>query len=144
MKTSELQNETSSLIKEHSKLYKLIDEKEEAITVKARELLNELRKLDNWEVMIDECKDHYERFPDEFFDWCHVEFEKNKVYFVKNYSDDDDDYYVLTIDLSKPLEDQIKEKQEKIKKDEEKEKEKIKAKELAELNRLKEKYETLR
>ena len=141
MKTSELQNETSSLIKERRELLKLIDEKEDAITVKARELLDELRKLDNWEVMIECCEEHYERFPDQFFDWCHVEFDKNEVSFVKNYSGDYDDYYVLTIDLTKPLEEQIKERQEKIKKDEEKEKEKIRAKELAELNRLKEKYE---
>ena len=129
------------MIEELGKLGNIISEKKKAIAVKARELLNELRKLDNWEVLIDCCKEHYKQFPDEFFGWCHVEFDNNKVYFVKGYRDDDDDYYVLTIDLSKPLKEQIKERQEEIKKDEEKEAEKIRAKELAELNRLKEKYE---
>ena len=141
MKTNQLQSEISSLIEELGKLDKLIDEKENTITLKGRELLNELRKLDNWEVLIDCCKEHYEKYPDQFFNWCHVKYNKHKVSFVKNYSDDDDDYYVLTIDLTKTLEEQIKERELKNKKEYEQKKVDTREKELAELKRLKEKYE---
>ena len=141
MEKTETQNEILSLITDYYKLSGDIALKKNEISNKARVLLAELRKLDNWEVMIEHCKEHYEKYPDQFFDWCYVKFNKNIVSFVKNYGEDYEDYYVLSIKLDKPLEDQIKEREAKNKKNAEKEEAAIREKELAELNRLKEKYE---
>lgn len=103
-------------------------------------LLDELKKVDGWEVMIKSCEGHYFKYPDKFFEWCEVGFSNNIVYFTKGYSNDDDDYIVLSIDLNKPLEEQVKAAiQEKIDKKHQEEIELAEI-ELAELERLKKKY----
>jgi hypothetical protein len=93
--------------------------------------------------MIENCQPHYEESTKkgyDFFDWCSVYWENDCVYFLKGYSSGEE-YTVLTIKLNEPLEKQVKDAQERAlaeKKEMEEENRKL---ELAELKRLKEKYE---
>jgi hypothetical protein len=77
----------------------------------SRELLNELREIPNWECMIEGCKCHYEKYQNEFFDWCEIEYypSLHSIEFVKGYSGGDE-ITVLSIDLDKPLEEQVQTK----------------------------------
>lgn len=118
---------------------KLINEKTESL---ARELLAQLRQINDWEAMIsEECLWHYEKCPYEFFSWCEVYSTDKEVWFEKGYSNGDE-YTALTISLDVPLEEQVRmaiaAKEDKERKETEQEREK----ELAELERLKKKYES--
>ena len=110
------------------------------IDEEARKLLKELQKVDGWECMIEKCKEHYDRYPGEFFDWCSVTYDDDAVQFVKSYSNGSD-YKVLEIGLYSTLAEQVRHRQNKSRKKAAKEQEEIKKKELAELERLKKKYE---
>lgn len=108
----------------------------------SRMLLKKLQQITGWEVMIDEeYLWDYERDTDNFFNRCQViALDTGKVEFVFNY--DDGVSTALTISLDAPLEEQVRmaisKKEGKEMKDAEQEREK----ELAELERLKKKYES--
>ena len=115
------------------------------IDICAKSLVDELRKIEGWEAMLQSCEEHYRRCPDEFFGWCKVCYGYNGQYafvqFYKGYCGDCDEYLVLHINLNESLEEQVekakirKEEQERILRREEEERER------AELERLKAKYE---
>lgn len=112
------------------------------IDKESRELLKELQKVDGWECMIKASKEHYDKYPEEFFDWCGVTHDDNAVQFVKYYSDGEE-YEVLEIGLYDSPADQVKYRQDEIRNKDIKEQEEIKKKELVELERLKRKYENI-
>ena len=141
METKEIQTELLQKFAECKALKKQLDNCYNNMTTICKNLLLELKKIPNWETMIKHCRDHYSRFPDEFFNWCQIEFNlnDNSIYFVKGYSDGEE-YIVLTINLNETLEDQVN-KANKDLLEQEQEKARIeKQKELEELKRLKEKY----
>lgn len=88
-------------LKEMVRLMNERDDLEEKMDITARELLDELRQIPNWECMIEGCKWHYEKHPNEFFDWCEFEYYPtlNCVDVVKGYSGGDE-ITVLSIDLA--------------------------------------------
>ena len=114
----------------------------EEIDKESRNLLKELQKVDGWECMITASKEHYAKYPEEFFDWCSVTHDDDAVQFVKHYSDGTD-YEVLEIGLYDSPADQVKYRQNETINKVAKEQEEIKKKELAELERLKRKYENI-
>lgn len=136
------------MVKEsYSKTRKL--EKEIAIIerdmkVKSFMILDELKKIEGWEELIDSCRGHYEQYPDEFFGWCEPVVlgttENPELAFKKGYSDGSD-YFVIRLDLNKPLSEQVEERLESIRKKEESDNEKKKKKEYNEYLRLKKKFE---
>lgn len=128
-----------NLLEDNAVLRETIEENEEEIKKLGFQILKELMKLPDWELMFCNCYDHYKRYPDSFFKSCKVYGCGNHLYFEKCYSDGSD-YIVLDINLTVPLEEQIsqiKELEEKNKRDLEY-KEKVKDFEI--YKQLKEKY----
>lgn len=122
--------------------YKLkiaLSDKTKEIEALAYKLLEELKKIDGWEILIQHCKDHYEKYPNDFFSWCYVTYGSNSVDFNKAYSNGDD-FIVLTINLSEDLQKQVERVKGLIAKKEAGELSEIERRERAELKRLKEKY----
>ena len=126
------------------KLKKEIAIIEKDMRVKSFMILDELKKIERWEELIDSCRWHYEQYPDEFFGWCEPVIlgtaENPELAFRKGYSDGSD-YFVIRLDLNKPLEKQVADRLESIRKKEESDKEKKKKKEYNEYLRLKKKFE---
>lgn len=109
------------------------------IKTHARQLLRELQDIDGWQCMIEHCYDHYSSIKEVFFQLCEVEFTGDSVIFVKGYSNGDD-YNVLTINLHKSLQQQVLERLELIHLENKSSEEKEKEKDMAEFERIKEKY----
>lgn len=127
-------------------LTRLMDERidlEENMDKVSRELLNELREIPNWECMIEGCKGHYEEHPNEFFDWCEIEYypSLHSIEFVKGYSGGDE-ITVLSIDLDKPLEEQVQTKLAELQHKQDAMKKTREMAEFREYLRLKEKFGT--
>lgn len=127
-------------IRHYKYLKSELKECRERIDKEARNLLKELQKVDGWECMIKECEYHYSKYPDQFFGWCSVTHTDNAVQFVKGYSNGDE-YEVLEISLHDSPAMQVRNRMIDIRGEEKREQEAIKEKELAELKRLKDKYE---
>ena len=108
MKETELRNELNETVKDTKNLSQLIQSNIKAIDRLGRELLGELQQIRGWENMILHCKDHYEKYPDQFFGWCEVEYSYAEpiIKFVKGYSNGDE-YTVLTIRLDIELAEQV-------------------------------------
>ena len=101
-------------MEELRKLEKSIDNISTSIRAHARSLLGELKNIDGWEAMIKHCRPHYEESTKkgyDFFGWCSVYWENDRVCFLKGYSNGEE-YTVLTIKLNEPLEKQVKDAQE--------------------------------
>lgn len=110
MKNEEiLREELEETIKDTQNLTRLIQGNLKTIDRLGRELLEELKLIRGWEVMIDQCKDHYEEYPNEFFRWCSVDYSysENLIRFIKTYSNVDEEYIVLTIRLDMNLAEQV-------------------------------------
>jgi hypothetical protein len=126
------------------KLKKEIGIIEKDMMVKSFMILDELKKIEGWEELIDECKGHYEQYPDEFFGWCEPVVlgttENPELAFRKGYSDGSD-YFVMRLDLNKPLSEQVEERLESIRKRELEKDDKKRKKEYNEYMRLKKKFE---
>ena len=135
----ELQKKTLRLISECSKMQSQISSHEREIERLGRDILEKLKQIDGWDVMIQHCRPHYEEFPKEFFGWCVMEYTSDSISFVKDYSNGDE-YTVLEIDLNKSLESQVAEAKKRKFDEEEAERKEIEEKERAELERLKNKY----
>ena len=135
-----IQENLTKKIKSYKTLQTELKQLGEQIDEEARKLLKELQKVDGWECMIKKCKEHYAKYPGEFFDWCSVTYDDDAVHFIKSYSDDSD-YEVMEIGLYSTPAEQVRNKQNETRNKAAKEQEEIKKKELAELERLKQKYE---
>lgn len=101
----------SYLLGQKAALDKLEKEQEihnENIKKAGKALLVELQKISGWKCMMLHCQDHYEKYPDEFFDWCEYTIEDGYLLVTKHYSWDPDGFVVLRLDLSVPLEEQVK------------------------------------
>ena len=83
-----------------------------------KRLAEELTKIPGWENMVQDCLEHYKEYPKDFLGWCSYEVWDGKLTVIKGYSNDND-YIFLEIDLTKSLEDQVKEVVEKRKSEEE-------------------------
>ena len=127
-------------IKHYKGLESSLEHLGEQIDKEARQLLKELQEIDGWQCMIKHCKGHYDKYPDKFFDWCSVTHTDGAVQFVKGYSNCDE-YEVIEIDLHNSLAMQVRNRQIELRGEAQHKQEEIKEKELAELKRLKEKYE---
>ena len=122
--------------------YKLkiaLSDKTKEIEALAYKLLEELKKVDGWEVLFQHCKDHYEKYPNAFFSWCYVTYGSNSIDFNKAYSNGDD-FIVLTINLSDDLKTQVERVKGLVAEKEADELSEIEKREREELKRLKEKY----
>lgn len=128
-------------LKEMVRLMDERDDLEEKMDITARELLDELRQIPNWECMIEGCKWHYEKHPNKFFDWCEFEYYPtlNCVDVVKGYSGGDE-VTVLSIDLGKSLEEQVQTKLVELQKQQDAIKKTREMAEFHEYLRLKEKF----
>jgi hypothetical protein len=136
----EMQRKALKLIRECNKLNAEMENKEKEIERVARETLSQLKMINGWKEMFQNCQWHYEKYPDKFFDWCDVEYTNNSIKFIKGYHDDGD-YLVIEIDLNKPLDEQVSDAITRNKQLAEQEKKELEKKELSELKRLKDKYE---
>jgi hypothetical protein len=134
-----LQSQILESIRDYRGLKKQLSAKGEEIDRLARELLQELQKQDGWECMIKACYEHYKSYPG-FFDSCEVTHTSDAVQFVKGYSDGDE-YEVLEISLKDSVGMQVRKKLLDLKWEKEQAALKRGQAELAELKRLKEKYE---
>jgi hypothetical protein len=131
------------LLTEIGESYKLriaLNDKTKEIEALAYKLLDELKKVEGWEVLIQHCKDHYEKYPNDFFSWCYVTYGSNSVDFNKAYSNGDD-FIVLTINLTEDPKTQVERVKGLVAKKESDELSEIERRERAELKRLKAKYE---
>lgn len=99
-------------------LYDEIHEIKDSIQKLGRTTAEEFTKIPGWKSMVEDCLWHYEKFPEEFLGWCSYHVDDGKLLVKKHYPDDDD-YTFLEIDLTKPLEDQVKEAVTKKKEEEE-------------------------
>lgn len=108
MKETELRNELNETVEDIKYLSELIQGNIKVIDKLGRELLEELRQIRGWESMILDCRDHYEQYPYQFFEWCEVEYSYSEpiIKFVKGYSNGDE-YTVLTIRLDMGLAEQV-------------------------------------
>lgn len=136
----EMQRKALELIRECNKLNVEIKNKKKEIEIVARETLSQLKMINGWKEMFQNCQWHYEKYPNEFFDWCDVEYTNDSIKFIKGYRDDDE-YIVIEIDLNKPLEEQVSDAITRNKQLAEQERKELEEKELSELKRLKDKYE---
>ena len=130
------------LLTEIGEIYKLkiaLSDKTKEIEALAYKLLEELKKIDGWEILFQHCKDHYEKYPNDFFSWCYVTYGSNSVDFNKAYSNGDD-LIVLTINLSDDLKTQVERVKGLVAEKEADELSEIEQREREELKRLKEKY----
>ena len=127
-------------IKSYKTLQTELELLDEQIDKEARKLLKELQKIDGWECMIKECEEHYAKYPDEFFNWCSVSYTVDAIEFIKGYSDGGE-YVVLRINLYEPLATQVQNRLVSLQKEDEEKQRRVEEKELAELERLKKKYE---
>lgn len=121
------------------KLQIALSDKTKEIEALAYKLLEELKKIDGWEVLFQHCKSHYEKYPNDFFRWCYVTYDSNSVDFNKAYINGDD-FIVLTINLSDDLKTQVERVKGLVAKKESDELLEIERREREELKRLKEKY----
>jgi hypothetical protein len=96
-----LQKSLMTIIEHRASLLKQVDNLSYIIEMWSRNLLDDLRSIDGWEAMIEERREEYERYPDKFFSWCEVNTHGHTVTFVRR------DDTVLTIDLEKPLKEQV-------------------------------------
>ena len=128
-------------IGESYKLKITFNDKVKEIEALAFKLLDELKKIDGWEVLFQHCKDHYDKYPNDFFSWCYVSYDSHSVDFNKHYSNGDD-YVVLTINLSEDLKTQVERVKGLVAEKEADEMSEIERREREELKRLKAKYET--
>lgn len=136
------------MVKEsYSKTRKLEEEIatiEKDMRVKSYMILDELKKIEECWELIDSCRGHYEQYPDKFFGWCEPVVlgttENPELAFRKGYSDGSD-YFVIRLDLNKPLSEQVKERLESIRKSEMEKEDKKRKKEYNEYMRLKKKFE---
>lgn len=135
-----MQRKALELIRECNKLNVEIKNKKKEIEIVARETLSQLKMINGWKEMFQNCQWHYEKYPNEFFDWCDVEYTNDSIKFIKGYRDDDE-YIVIEIDLNKPLEEQVSDAITRNKQLAEQERKELEEKELSELKRLKDKYE---
>ena len=126
-------------IGEAYKLKIALNDKEKEIEALAYKLLEELKKIDGWEILFQHCKDHYEEYPNDFFRWCYVTYDSNSVDFNKTYTNGDD-FIVLTINLSEDLQKQVEKVKKLVRLKSDDELKEIERRERAELKRLKEKY----
>ena len=134
-----MQRKALELIRECNKLNVEIKNKKKEIEIVARETLSQLKMINGWKEMFQNCQWHYEKYPNEFFDWCDVEYTNDSIKFIKGYRDDE--YIVIEIDLNKPLEEQVSDAITRNKQLAEQERKELEEKELSELKRLKDKYE---
>ena len=126
-------------VKEYAGYKRMLKETAEKIDSSARELLGELQKIDGWECMIKHCRDHYEKCKNNFFGWCQVTHTEDSVQFVKGYSNGDE-YEVLNISFKKSLKQQVRERMEEIENERRCKETETREKDLAELQRLRDKY----
>lgn len=106
--TKDLQKEINELFIYYNNYRESMYDCKDKIKSLGRQLLCELRKIDGWESMIQSCYEHYQQYPDKFFDWCEVElFNNNIITFEKGYVGDSDSYIVLKIRTDIPLEQQV-------------------------------------
>lgn len=73
----------------------------------AHKLLEKLQKIDGWEAMIENCREHYKLYPERFFGKGDIMFGEDTIYFIKRYLAGDE-YIVLRINTNIPLEEQVK------------------------------------
>lgn len=144
MEKEKLMEEISScywLVYEYKKTKAFYEEKLKNL---AFSLLEELKKIDGWKIMMESCQWHYDQCPDEFFSWCepivYGSTEKLCLWFKKSYSNGVD-CTVLRIDLTRPLEEQVKEKVDEFENKRQEEETINKEKEYKEYLRLKKKFE---
>lgn len=130
-----IQDQLIDDIQELAYYKKKMSETFKRIDTDARQLLSELQKVNGWKLMINECEEHYVKYPNEFFDWCRVEHTDDTVQFIKSYAYGED-YNVLEISLHKPLRDQVRERIDFLKKKAAEQKES----DIKELERICEKY----
>ena len=78
MKETELMNELNETVEDTKNLSHLIQSNIKTIDRLGRELLEELRLIRGWETMILHCKDHYEQYPDQFFELCEDAYPQDK------------------------------------------------------------------
>ena len=137
------QDKLNTLVKEYEACKDEMYQKGEDIDKHARELLKELMTIEGWECMIKSCYAFYAAYKnkEDFFRACNVTHTKDAVQFIKGYSDGDE-YEVLEISFRKPLKEQVREKLMELQAEEEEKAKKKRRKELAELERLKKKYES--
>ncbi len=100
-------------------VYKEIHETKKNIQTAGRRVAEEIMTIPGWKSMVEECLWHYEKFPKEFLGWCSYEVWDGKLLVKKHYTGDDESYTFLEIDLTKSLEDQVKEAVAREKEDEE-------------------------
>lgn len=112
---------------------------EKRIDKEARELLVELQKVKGWECMIKECKEHYAKYPKEFFKWCSVIHTDDAVQFVKGYHDGYE-YEVLEISFRKSLKDQVRDRMNFLAEQREKQEAEEREKDLMQMERIRKKY----
>lgn len=132
-------NRLQVYIRRYAEYQQKLIELEKYINDEARELLCELQKIDGWECMILSCKEHYSKYPKNFFGWCSVEHTDDSVQFVKGYSNSDE-YVVLDINLNKPLEQQVHDKLKEVECNKKTIEEKEREKDLVEFEKIKKKY----
>lgn len=101
--TYELRSTLRRLSELHEEEYELGDR----ITSLGKELVGRLREIKGWEVMFKNCKEHYDRCPNEFFGWCSYEPDgDNGIEVVKGYSWGDE-ITVMRIRLDQTLQEQV-------------------------------------
>lgn len=133
------QDHLNLLTKEYAGFRRELKAKGEEIDRYARELLKELQTIKGWECMIKDCREHYEKYPKDFFGWCSVTHTQDAVQFIKGYSDDGE-YEVLEISFRKSLKDQVRDRLEEIEYEKRKEETDTRERDLMELERIRKKY----
>lgn len=126
-------------IRQYAEHERKMEKIQEQIDREARKLLLELQRINGWECMIKHCRYHYEKYKKDFFGWCQVTTTDDSVQFVKGYSNGDE-YNVLSINLYKPLEQQVHERMEEMENEQHRKETNIRKKELSEFERIKKKY----
>lgn len=133
------QDKLSAAVKDYARYKEKVNEACAIIDREARELLSELQKVEGWECMIKECKDHYSKFPELFWGWCAVVHTDDAVQFVKGYSNGEE-YEVLEISFRKSLKDQVRDRKLYLEEQRKKQEADEREKDLAEMERIKGKY----
>lgn len=134
-----IQDELSDDVKEYQRYLKKLSDVRKSIDHEARELLNELRKVNGWECMIKNYEEHYAKYPDKFFDWCSVSHTENAVQFYKKYAFEDG-YEVLEISFRKSLKEQVRERMDYLEEQKKKKEMEERENDYIELERIKKKY----
>lgn len=119
--------------------YQAIDKLDTKVLNQAKKVLKELKTINGWEHLIQDCLDHYRQYPDKFFDWCEVSYDEDTIVWEKHYSNGDD-CIVLEIDTNRSLQEQVDEAVEEFKKKYIKRVDDTRTKDMEEYYRIKEKY----